>query len=358
MKRCLSTGNVSGNSSTNDSFVTVFNNKKARKGRQKSQISATQPLTANNNDPASISLTEMDSVISSVVNGQSSPAQIELDEILESVATGHVELNNQGEAVKLLRLQVDGLQATVLELRTQLERLLSALDWTVQRVPATKPKSGSGIPIQSSSNNSAVLQAAHPSLSTTSGSYSEVARRRSNTQRASRDAVVAAVYVDQQRQNSRVANLVVSGLQPLPSVADAAVVSDLCRSEMGIVPDIVHCRRLGKLNPARVQPLLVVLRSADQADEIMANAKNLRKSTHSVIREGVFFNRHLTDAQSRAAFELRCNRRDAASRRGRHSAPPSTNAVTVSGLVTAAAPVAPGFNVAAAAFISTLSGAN
>ena len=99
--------------------------------------------------------------------------------------------------------------------------------------------------------------------------------------------VVAAVYVDQQRQNSRVANLFVSGLQPLPSVADATVVSDLCRSELGIFPDIVHCRRLGKMKPAHVQPLLVVLRSADQAHEIMANAKNLRKSTHSVIR-----NRH------------------------------------------------------------------
>ena len=168
--------------------------------------------------------------------------------------------------------------------------------------------------------------------------------------------VVAAVYVDQQRQNSRVANLFVSGLQPLPSVADATVVSDFCRSyELGIVPDIVHCRRLGKMNPARVQPLLVVLRSADQADEIMTNAKNLCKSTHSVIREGVFFNRHLTDAQSRAAFELRCNRRDAASRRGRHGAPPSTNAATIS----AAAPVAPGIQCcSSAAFISTLSGAN
>ena len=66
----------------------------------------------------------------------------------------------------------------------------------------------------------------------------------------------------------------------------------------------------------------------------------------------------LQQAQSRAAFELHCNRRDAASRRGLHGFPPSTNAATISRLVGAAALVAPGFNVSAPAFISTLSGAN
>ena len=171
------------------------------------------------------------------------------------------------------------------------------------------------------------------------------------------------MYVDQQRQASRVANLVVSGLQPLPSVADATMVTDLCRSELSIVPDIVHCRRLGKMITGRVQPLLVVLRSAVQADEIMVKAKILRKSTHSVIRDGVFFNRHLTDAQARAAFELRCRRRDAASRRGRHGTLPSAEAATITGLVGAAqcgapAPFVPGCNVAAASFISSLSGEN
>jgi hypothetical protein len=48
--------------------------------------------------------------------------------ILVSVATGHPELNIQGETIKLFKQQVDDLQATVLELRTQVERLLSALD--------------------------------------------------------------------------------------------------------------------------------------------------------------------------------------------------------------------------------------
>jgi hypothetical protein len=134
-------------------------------------------------------------------------------------------------------------------------------------------------------------------------------RHPAKTQRAVRDAVVAAVYVDQQRKNNRVANLVVSGLQPTSQVSDSTVVTDLLSDEIGIVPDIVHCRRLGKLTPHKPQPLLIVLRSAEQADEIMSRAKRLRNSVHNVVKQHVYINRHLTDAESRAAFELRSQRR-------------------------------------------------
>jgi hypothetical protein len=70
MKRCLSSGNVSVNASTNESFVIVTNNMKAKRGRQKNQISATQPLslTACNDNSESMSPTEMDTIFSSVVN--------------------------------------------------------------------------------------------------------------------------------------------------------------------------------------------------------------------------------------------------------------------------------------------------
>jgi hypothetical protein len=62
MKRCLSTGNLSGDSSTNDSFATVVPNKKPKKGRPKNQISATQPITVNNDDSGYNPLIEMDSI--------------------------------------------------------------------------------------------------------------------------------------------------------------------------------------------------------------------------------------------------------------------------------------------------------
>jgi len=125
-----------------------------------------------------------------------------------------------------------------------------------------------------------------------------------------------------------------------------------------------------KITAGKVQPLLVVLRSAEQADKIMARAKNLRKSVHSVIQEKVFINRHLTDAQARAAYKLRCQHRETTLRRSRHGDSPSTAlssgrrvadtdtaASSTSRLPDAAtAPVVvAGYNVSAASFIPTVS---
>ena len=278
---------------------------------------------------------------------------------------------NQCETVELLKQQVDSLQTIVLELKAQVEFLRPALDWTVQRVPSAKPGSrpDARLSSQNSETHQADIQLADASHPVTNELFSEVVRRRSNTQRVSRDAVVAAVYVDQQRQTSRAANLVMSGLQPLPHTADATIMTDLCRTELDIIPDVVHCRRLGKITAGKVQPLLVVLRSAEQADNIMARAKNLRQSTHSVLREKVFINRHLTEAQARAAYELRCQRREATLRRRRHGDHPSVAALSTvwhgadaaasstSRLPDAAmAPVVvAGHNVSAAPFVPTSS---
>ena len=80
--------------------------------------------------------------------------------------------------------------------------------------------------------------------SSTSGLYSEVIRRRSINILHSVSLETPLLPMCMSINNcsqSRVANLVVSGLQPLPSVADATVVTDRCRSEFGIVPEIFHC---------------------------------------------------------------------------------------------------------------------
>ena len=152
MKRCLSTGSVSGNSSTNDSFVTVVNNKKAKKGRQKSQISATQPLTANNNVPGSISLTEMDSVISSVVN---------------CVDSDHGSCCSQCEKLKF---EMSSMMSNITQLSHKVEFLLSFLGLDndpsnlAQVQPSSRDRSGStsnsAVPDASQSNKVSYANAA------------------------------------------------------------------------------------------------------------------------------------------------------------------------------------------------------
>jgi len=212
---------------------------------------------------------------------------------------------------------VGQLRNSVAELKAQVDFLLNALGWTLPTAMSVKSPaslSASGQSSSATSGGSSTDQFAHPSVNaSTSAQYVDVVHHKtspSNLQRTIRDAVVAAVYVDQKLKDDRAANLVVSGLLPVPQVNDQTIVTDLCRNELGINTDVVHCKRLGKVTEGRVQPLLVVFRTADQADQIMADAKKLRRSSVDVIKDNVFINRHMTAAQSRAAYELRCQRRN------------------------------------------------
>ena len=213
---------------------------------------------------------------------------------------------NQAVITKLTN-EVGQLRNTVTELRAHVEFLMSALGWTLPVSSGGSSEDRQSIAATGDESASALAEHkidGHPVIS-----YADAVQRPTVLQRNMRDAVIAAVYIDQKRKDSRAAHIVVSGLQPQPQIPDQNIVSDLCRNELGLVPDIVSCKRLGKEAPDRVQPLLVVLRTADQADQLLAHAKKLRKSSHAVIRDNVFINRHMTAAQSRAAYELRCQRR-------------------------------------------------
>ena len=60
-----------------------------------------------------------------------------------------------------------------------------------------------------------------------------------------------------------------------------------------------YCRRLGKVIPGKVQPLLVTVRSEEQA---------LTQSLDPTVRDHVYFNPDLTKAQANAAYQARCQR--------------------------------------------------
>jgi hypothetical protein len=63
----------------------------------------------------------------------------------------------------------------------------------------------------------------------------------------------------------------------------------------------------------------------------MTRAKQLRKSTNVVVKNHVFINRHMTAAQSRAAYEERCRRRTARQRRADASDQQQTTSHPVAG---------------------------
>jgi len=136
--------------------------------------------------------------------------------------------------------------------------------------------------------------------------------------RAAQESIVAAVYVDNQRRSSRTTNLIVSGLPVSDVRPDEQAVVDLCRREFGEVPDVVHTKRLGKVITGRIQPLLVVVKTVAQAARFLTSAKKLRQSTDSFTKQNIYISANLTKAEARAAYEVRCQRRQAAVKRKNH----------------------------------------
>jgi FKBP-type peptidyl-prolyl cis-trans isomerase len=133
--------------------------------------------------------------------------------------------------------------------------------------------------------------------------------------RAAQESIVAAVYVDSQRRSNRATNFIVSGLPVSDVRPDQQSVVDLCRREFNETPDVVHTKRLGKVITGRVQPLLVVVKTVAQAARFIASAKKLRQSTDSLTKQNVYISANLTKAEARAAYDMRCQRRQAAESR-------------------------------------------
>lgn len=130
-----------------------------------------------------------------------------------------------------------------------------------------------------------------------------------------RQSLVAAVYVDQSLKQHRQTSLIVSGLAPSTTVSDMNQVKSLCETELNLPPNIVTTKRLGRSLQDKIQPLLVVLQSAEQAQQIISNARQLRKSANETVRTKVYINPNLTRAEAEAAYHVRVQRREATKRR-------------------------------------------
>lgn len=128
-------------------------------------------------------------------------------------------------------------------------------------------------------------------------------------------SLIAAVYVDQSEQKRRESSLIVSGLQENEAQTDKLIFANLCNEEFNVQPDIVTTKRLGRAQPTKIRPLLVVTRKTDQAQHLIAAAKQLRKSLNPTVRDNVYINRNLTKAEAEAAYCVRVQRRQAAEHR-------------------------------------------
>lgn len=123
--------------------------------------------------------------------------------------------------------------------------------------------------------------------------------------------LLAAVHSDLDESKRRQCNLVVTGLEPQVGISDADLFLDVCENNLTSKPSVVRnkCRRLGRPQTGKIQPLLICLSNAEAANSLLTASKQLRRSTDEHIRQKVFFNPDLTPGEAQAAFERRQKRR-------------------------------------------------
>ena len=121
-------------------------------------------------------------------------------------------------------------------------------------------------------------------------------------------AVLSTLYKEKHMQELRNRNFVIHGLQDSPGDNDKEHVEKLCETKLNLKPDINTCKRLGKVIPGRVRPMLVTVGSDQQASAVISSARNLRKSNNSYVRDHVYINPDLTKAEAAAAYQARCQR--------------------------------------------------
>jgi len=161
------------------------------------------------------------------------------------------------------------------ELSTYCERQESSYSQQVQQTVSQSGAMAGGSTSESAAASVTASEAAHSSVKSLSPAASF------------QGALLSTVYKEKQMQQSRRKNFVVIGLPTSALVADKTSVVQLCQKELNVSPEIISCRRLGKVIPGKVQPLLVTIRSEEQA---------LTQSLDPTVRDHVYFNPHLPKA--------------------------------------------------------------
>ena len=158
---------------------------------------------------------------------------------------------------------------------------------------------------------------------------------RTNLVKSMKSELLSAVHTELNIKNKRSSNVIIHGL---PSTSDAVgadldhvrdfINVEFCNS--GFDWNIVACHRLGQrhgnksgstasVNAAVVLnadgsrkflPLLVTLGCSQQAKYLVENARKLRRSMSEYTKLNVFINADMTVAESKAAYDQRCRRRE------------------------------------------------
>jgi hypothetical protein len=252
-------------------------------------------------------------------NEQSPVRNLQQETLTGATSAG---LSNDNDQISQLRSIVHQQQVTINLLTEQLKFVMSILgiDAPAQQLADDGNKTHGHSDHATVSGENGALIAESNQETQSSLSWTDVVRKRSDTRQHQQltnlqQTLVAAVYSDQIDKKRRESSLIISGLQPDSCASDKSLVIKLCRNEFGFQPDITMVKRIGHRQTGKIQPLLVAVRQVDQAQQLIGNARQLRKSPDSDVRDHVYINANLTRAEGEAAYRARQQRRQAFQKR-------------------------------------------
>ena len=231
------------------------------------------------------------------------------DQAIDAVAEIHLIIAKQ-------RSEIDQLRSVVNQQQEHINFLLSVIGMTDATSPPITVPSTSAPGYLDQDSSSAVCPPAVDSVAPAAPTYTmKTANLLPAMQPLAKrftSAVVSAVYRDLDDKDRRSRNVVVSGLPAGDD--DKLSVTRLLTTEFNDPPNVVKVRRLGREHPGKLRPLLVVLANAGQASSYVRRAKQLRQSSDEYVKRFIYVNADATRAEALAAYQIRCERRERATR--------------------------------------------
>ena len=285
LKRMLSLDNL--HTVDSDSWIDVDTRKvKRSKNKSKTKISVSQPAELIND--------VINAVAGDIAHTSCASTQTESGDFCLA----------DDSPLQLMQRELKQLRETVDTLSCRIDQLTTTALHAVMSTN-TKP-----------SNSSYATVASAPAASTVHVITDQHIRPDLSTRSIHQQDPVTAMYMDLSLKKQRANNIVITGMPPTQSPDhEIKAVVELLASEFDWDKElwpgvsVARCRRLGKPQEGKCQPLLVTLDSQTQADFYIKNARELRKSSQSEIRNNVFINPDLTPAEAKAAYELRQRRK-------------------------------------------------
>jgi len=296
MKRRLSLEDM--RNASDDPWVDVDSRKSKRtknKSKEKTAIFVSQPAELIDNVINAVAEDSID-----IVRKCCSSTQTECSDFIEA----------DGSRYEFMQCELRQLRDTVATLSSKIDQLSKAI------LSDFQPKMKSTDPCYASVSSAPAPSAPSASAGPPKSSQPELSTHSSHSRDGHRQDPVTAMYIDLSIRKQRASNIVITGMQTAQSPDhEIKAVIDLLTVEFGWDTDlcpgvsVTRCRRIGKPQVGKFQPLLVTLDTREQAEYYIKNASLLRHSDQSEICNSVFINPDLTPAEAKAAFEIRQRRR-------------------------------------------------